>query len=546
MKKKKALSVVFACIFIVAAVLFCLSGPFHQADVYCKPLFGTSKVLLSGSKYPTDSRQLTAVISAPDLELMDYFTELESADFSGSTCYDEICAWSALHPDVHVRFSLPLPNGRTEFSDVETLDLTWLSDENVDEVTRILPYMTGLKTIQLDRIGGSGLSVGSFSALKSAAPDKVFCFNAEINGVPVDTSAESIDLSEVKHSDATGVADVLSCLTKLKTVELGRQSSGEDALRWEDIALFKASCPDAHFHYSFTLYGKELDLDAKTLDFSHTEVNDRGDALYSVLSCMNNCTLLDMDSTGVPDEALEKIRDLFPQTKVVWRIWFGENYSVRTDTERILASKPTVGGMITDPSPLKYCTEIKYLDLGHNDEMTTIDFVSSMPDLEVLIVAMTGITDISPLRSCPKLEYLELNTTAVSDLSPLENCKALRHLNIAGCPNITDISMLNDIALERLWIGNQTPVPAKQVSDFKSAQPKCDTNTTTEDPHGESWRYSRYDPEEPKYYWVPRHELLREQMGYNYQEYSFYWLDPLCGLEAPAEFRGMFGKEVYG
>lgn len=546
MKVLKAFRLVLAAVFIVCAVLFCLSGPFHPAGPNVRPLFGSSKVLLSGSKYPTDSKQLTAVISAPDLELMEYFPELASVDFSGSTCYDEIHDWAGQHPDVHVRFSVPLPNGRTQFTDSETLDLTWLTDEDTEAVVRILPYMDGLQTVRLDRIGDEGLSVESFSLLKDAAPDRHFDFNAEINGVPVDTSAESIDLSQVRHTDATGVASVLSCLPNLKSVELGTQSSDEDALRWEDIALFKASCPDAHFQYRFTLYGKEYDLDAATLDFSHTQVSDRGDALYSVLSCMNNCTLLDMDSTGVPDEALEKIRDLFPQTKVVWRIWFGENYSVRTDVQRVLASKPTVGGMITDPSPLKYCTQIKYLDLGHNDEMPDIEFARYMPDLEVLIVAMTAITDLSPLANCPHLEYLEINTTAVSDLNPLKNCKELRHLNIACCPNITDISMLCDIPLERLWIGNQTPVPDRQVSAFKAAQPGCSTNTTAADPHDECWRFTRYDPEEPKYYWVPRHELLREQMGYNYQEYSFYWLDPLCGLEAPDEFRGKFGKEVYG
>ena len=48
------------------------------------------------------------------------------------------------------------------------------------------------------------------------------------------------------------------------------------------------------------------------------------------------------------------------------------------------------------------------------------------------------------------------------------------------------------------------------------------------------------------YFWVPRHELLREQMGYNYQEYSFYWLDEKCGMEAPPKYKGMFGKNVYG
>ena len=546
MKLLKAFRVIFACFIAAAALFFCLSGPLHEAEGFTKPLFGHAKVQLAGSKYSTGCREMTAVISAPDLELMKYFTELESADFSGSTCYDEIAEWAAGHPEVHVRFSVPLPNGRSAFTDSSELDLTWLTDEDTEGVISVLPYFSSLETVELDRIGTETLSADSFSKLKNAFPELSYKFNAEIDGKPVDASAVSIDLSSLKHQDAVGVAAVISCLPNLKTVTLGTQSSDSDALKWEDIALFKASCPDAHFVYSFSLYGQELDLDAEKLDFSHTEVNDNGDALYSVLTCMNNCKYLDMDSTGVSDEAMEKIRDLFPQVKVVWRVWFGDNYSVRTDTERILASKPTVGGMIYDPTPLKYCTDVKYLDLGHNEDMPNIDFAAYMPKLEVLIVAMTGITDISPLKNCPHLEYIELNTTNISDLSPLENCTELRHLNIACCPEIKDISMLKDIPLDRFWIGNQTPVPYEQVKAYADAHPDCDLNTTTEDPHGECWRYTRYDPEEPKYYWVPRHELLREQMGYNYQEYSFYWLDPLCGLEAPDEYKGMYGREVYG
>ena len=58
----------------------------------------------------------------------------------------------------------------------------------------------------------------------------------------------------------------------------------------------------------------------------------------------------DRDYCGVSNEAMAQIRDENPNVEVVWRIWFGENYSVRTDVERILASKPTVGGMIYDLS----------------------------------------------------------------------------------------------------------------------------------------------------------------------------------------------------
>lgn len=128
-----------------------------------------------------------------------------------------------------------------------------------------------------------------------------------------------------------------------------------------------------------------------------------------------------MDNTGVSNEALAKIREEFLNIDVVWRVWFGTNYSVRTDVERILASKPTVGGMIYDASVLQYCTKVKYLDLGHNDELPSIDFVRNMPELEVLIIAMTAVRDISPLESCPKLEYLELNSTNIADISPLKN-----------------------------------------------------------------------------------------------------------------------------
>ena len=360
------------------------------------------------------------------------------------------------------------------------------------------------------------------------------------DGTVLDNSTTELDLSSLDQADVAGTAEALACLPAVTYIKLG-------TLTIADVTIIHEACPNAELDYSLTLYGHEINLNASSLDFRGTEISDEAAALVEVLPLMTRCTYLDMDSTGVSNEALAKIREQFPNIDVVWRVWFGTNYSVRTDVERILASKPTVGGMIYDASVLQYCTKVKYLDLGHNDELPDIDFVRNMPELEVLIIAMTAVRDISPLENCPKLEYLELNSTNISDISPLKNSTGLHHLNIAGCPNIKDISSLYGLTeLERLWIGKDTPVPAEQVSAMKAAVPGCTINTTTEDPHGESWRYTGYDPEIPKYYWVPRYELLREQLGYNYQEYSFYWLDPLCDKEAPAEFKGKYGKEVYG
>ena len=543
---KRVFQLLLAVILLGGVVIFGMSGVYHEAPWIVAPAIGSAKIDLAGRRLSANAEQITASITRREIPLLEYFTELRSADLRGSSCYREIAAWSAAHPEVEVRYTVPLPDGSSVENSVQELSLEQMTEDQVPALLDALQFLGQVNSIRLGEVGGERLSMQAMTQIREALPNAEFSFSYAINGGSVDGYATSIDLSGIDHDEVASAAVILSCMQNLETVELGSEGGGR--LSWEDIALLKASGPNADFHYRFTLYGKEVNLDTETLDFRGVEVTDNGDALYPVLSCMNHCRYLDMDSTGVPNEAMEKIRDLFPQTKVVWRIWFGENYSVRTDTERILASKPTVGGMIYDASVLKYCTDLKYLDLGHNDELSDLSFAMYMPKLEVLIIAMTNITDISPLRNCMALEYLELNSTNIADLSPLEGHTALRHFNIASCPKIKDISPIYSVTeLERFWIGKQTPVPAAQIAEMRSAAPGCKINTTVdEDPTGEAWRFTRYDPEEPKYYWVPRYELLRNQMGYNYQEYSFYWLDPLCDLEAPAEYRGKYGKEVYG
>ncbi len=542
---KKLLKVIFSLIFIVAVVLLCFSGPFKALEGSPEYFVGSAKVELTSGIFPCETKTLNTVVTARDIAMLDYFPNLISADFSGSSCYEEISRWAAQHPEVDVRYTVPMPDGSKLDNKTEALDLSHTESAQLPAVAEAVKHLPAIKNVSLGTIGDERLPLSTLAELKAALPNAAFDFAVHVAGNDVSADAESIDLSALDKAEAADAAAALACMSNLKSVNLGSEKSNK--LDWQDIAMLKAAAPDAKFSYSFTLYGQELTLDTEKLDFRGTQVKDNGKALYSVLACMNNCTYLDMDSTGVEDKVLGDLRQLFPQTEIVWRVWFGENYSVRTDVERILASKPSVGGMITDASCLQYCTKVKYLDVGHNDELADFSFVANMPELEVLIISMTAVTDISPLKNLTKLDYLELNSTNVKDLSPLENCKAIKHMNIACCPNITDISALKGITgMERLWIGCETPVPAEQVSAFKSAVPGCNVNTNTEDPHGDAWRFTGYDPEIPLYYWVDRYELLREQLGYNYQEYSFYWLDPLCELEAPAEHAGKYGKEVYG
>ncbi len=545
----KRAKIIVGILGVTALAFLCLSGPVREGDASIRPLFGEVKVQLSSGRYDEESKVLTAVLESGETEYLYLFDKLEAADFSGSSCYEEIAAWARENPQVTVKYTVTLPDGREYDNNTSTVDLSALPAGTAQEAAGALSCLPELATVVLGNVGGegSGLSLEDVATLRTALPDVSFDFTLDLLGQSVEPDTRSVDLSGLDSDPdrLTEVAAVLACLTKLEDVKLGGQSSG--ALSWEDISMLATACPNAVLDYDFSLYGQELNLNAQSLDFNHTSIDDEGEEIRKILPLMRNCTYLDMDYCGVSNEAMAKIRDENPKVEVVWRIWFGENYSVRTDTERILASKPTVGGMIYDASALQYCTKLKYLDLGHNDDLSDLSFVSTMPELEVLIIAMTNISDLSPLANCPKLEYLEIQETNISDLSPLAGLTNLAHLNICNQENITDASPLYGLTkLERLWIGCNTPIPEDQIAQLRTALPNCEINTTTNDPHGEAWRYSAYDPEEPKYYWVPRHELLREQMGYNYQEYSFYWLDPKCGDPAPAEYAGMYGKEVYG
>ena len=246
---------------------------------------------------------------------------------------------------------------------------------------------------------------------------------------------------------------------------------------------------------------------------------------------MKNLEVLDMDFCGVSNEEMAVIRDAYPDVNVVWRIWFGDSYSVRTDVEKILASKPSAGGLVRDrdAEALKYCTKVKYLDVGHNEILTDISFVSYMPELEVAVLAMNNIADLSPLASCKKLEYLEIQTNArITDLSPLASCTELEHLNIANCRNFSDITPLFGLnKLKRLWLGCSAPVPQEQIEEFAALHPDCELNTTVwSDPTSEGWRVDHVDPYTNQVYYDERYEKLIEQFGYLEGDYSFASRDP--------------------
>lgn len=481
-----------------------------------------ANVVLSAGEFPADTQQLSIAASAEDFALLDGFTALQSVDFSGSELYEQIVSWAQAHPQVNVSYTVKLPDGQNIPHNASSLDLSGLDSANLDSTLSLLNYLPSVSSIKLPE----NIKPDVLTAFSAAYPQIKLEYSASVNGITISPEVTELDLSSANSAQVQELVFWLPMMPNVQQINFGSERSD---LSWDDIYAVKTSCPQAKLSYSFTLYNKELTLDETFLDLNHIKIDDEGALVKKVTACMNSLEFLDMDSCSVSNEAMAEIRDSLPNTKVVWRLWFADKYSIRTDVEKILASNPDMGGELTPENTecLKYCTNVKYLDLGHNAWLGDISFVSYMPDLEVAILAMANWSDCSPLANCPKLEYAELQTSSLNDLRPLTQLKNLKHLNIAYCPALTDISPLYEMTqLERVWIGCLTPISPEQVAELQNRIPDCQINTTALDPTDGGWRY---EVTEFGFVPVPRYELLRDQFEYQLANgaYSYYFNDPL-------------------
>lgn len=482
------------------------------------------KTALGDRQVSLGARKITAVISADEIAKLEELPKLKFADLSGSTCYDEILNFRQAHPEIEVVYTVELPDGSRVDNSVTSLTLSEQAVNAPEETAEAIGYLPELKEIELNYDNDTNLKAMYF--ISSLRPDMSYKCEVSVNGAPVSLSETRLKMSGLDEHGAQQLLFALPAMSQLKTVDLGSSEQNPD-LSFEQIHEFQTVRPDVEFLYSFELFGRDFSLSDTEMDLNHVPMSDEGESVKSAISCMPKLKFLDMDSCGVSDEAMASIRDEFPDVKVVWRVWFGDNYSVRTDVEKILASKPSVGGNLNgyNSTSLMYCTEVKYIDLGHNEVMPDISFVAYMPELEVAILPMSTYSDISALANCTKLEYLEIQSTNVYDLSPLSGLKNLKHLNIGNLPSLRDISPLYELPqLKRLWIGSIDPVPQEQIDKMQSVAPDCEINTTAYDPTDGGWRYRAN-----KTGLDPRYEKLMEQFQYQKgnSAYSFSWNDPL-------------------
>ena len=386
-----------------------------------------------------------------------------------------------------------LTNGKTSIGSVSVSrnvqELTLAEgDYDTNALLKALPQLKKLKKLSFPE---TELSADELDRIRSAADGVQIDFTVVIDGKTYDQTTVKLDLSGFDSEQLLQAAPKLALLPMLSEIEL-MSPSDSSMLSIADVKQLTEKLPNAKIHYEFDLFGKHISTQDERVEYVDVNIGNEGvDEIREALSIMSGCNYLLLDTCGIDDEVMASLRDEFPNKQIVWRIYLRvlfpeDHYDFLTDEQAI---RITYNIDDTNCHQLDYCTECVYLDVGHNETLTDISFVSHMPKLECIIAGGSPISDLTPFKNCQNLTWLELGwCDRITDISPLKDIPSLKYLNI-GFTSVSDLSPLNDLHLERLTAMG-TDIPTEDSSAFAQEHPDCLCVFEGSQPYGYGWRYN--------------------------------------------------------
>ena len=443
----------------------------------------------------TETLKITGLAEEDIRILSSYFPNLKKVDASGCHDYEKLEQLTQVLKQCEVFYQVGL-GGMLAEPDVQSLTLE-TGNYDADLLMTNLVYLKQLKSIHFPK---TELTLEQRAMLEETFPELEISCTVEILGKEYDAKTTELDLSSISPSQIEEVGARLVMLPQLAEVNL--MGSG---LALQDVQKLNQAAPGVAFRYAFDFYGISIStMDQEVILKNITNASDSfADEIRALLSVMENCDRVVLEARGQYDKLwtkissaeLAKIREEFRDTtKLVWRVYFGENGSSLTDAQVVRA----VYGLTDDNSKdLIYCENTRYIDLGHNEFLDYMDFLSGMTDLEVAILSGAPLRDLSPLAACKNLKFLEIaNCIYLPNFDALKGLDKLEMLNI-GYTRVEDISPLMDLNLTHLTIVKNPNVvreagvtmPGDALQAFMDAHPDCWTVFEGDQPYGVGWRY---------------------------------------------------------
>lgn len=333
-----------------------------------------------------------------------FAADAETIDVSGGVAFEDLCrAAEVLHnvktielgaTDLDIgrleELSDFYPNAEISWSveilghicpyDLETLDLSEITAEDVSDVCRGLQLLPRLKTVSLiPEEGPTALETDQIDLIAEAAPKAQIDCRFLLYGQLADPETEELRYSKKKIGDG-GIEVFRSAMPYLRGLKLLRLYEC-GITDHEAMAALRADFPEVNVVWSITIAGSPFMTDTTLV---HTPL--LRDKHVHLLKYFPDVQFLDIGH----NKYLTSIDFLKYLPKL---------------TVCILAIT-----RIKDISPLAYCPEMEFLELF-----------------------TTPIEDISVLASLTKLEYLNIGTMPnLHDISPIFGLKNLKMVRICG------------------------------------------------------------------------------------------------------------------
>ena len=425
-------------------------------------------VPFQGTLLDPDTEELTVShLTSEDLSALKHLPHLRRVDAEDCRDYEALEALSQAMPDCQVAYRITL-EGRQWESDTRRLELHTLDSEALLEV---LPYLKNVEQIVLTE---SLPEKGAFDRIQQACPDIQLGYELPDRELSLGKGCSSLDLSN-SELDRETLETIFALCPDLEQADL-RGASLTDQELMELCSRF----PDVFLLWNVPIGDGTFPSDAEEIDLSG-QLFESTDQVERMLPYMKNLRKVVMCDCGIGNEEMDALNKRYEDIRFVWMVHIGR-VSVRTDAIYFAPVVTREYVYENQMEPLKYCTDLVAIDLGHM-AITTCTWAAYMPNLQYLILADTGVSDITPLANHEKLVFLELFITAVRDYSPLLSCPNLEDLNL--CYSYGSAEPIKKMTwLKRLW-WDGNPYETKGLEAFL---PDTECNFSSGSSTGGTWR----------------------------------------------------------
>ena len=391
-----------------------------------------------GNLYDSTTPKLeVTALTAEDLEILELFPELTRLDGSNCRDYDALLEFYTRHPSCEVVYQNPL----AETAYDSTIQRISITDPDISELKEGLRYFPHLKRLTMS---GKLPESSQIEELAQKYPNIDIRWDIALGQRTFSSRLTDLNLSGISMT-YQGVVDLLQQLPNTKKVNLV-------GCGLTDAEMFKLieTYPHIFFVWEMTFGNLLLRTDSEEIDISG-QILQSTKEVEDILCYFPNIKKVVMCDCGFDDETMDALNKRYEDIRFVWSIKV-KNVSIRTDTTFFYPFKyhreMTVNN--ADLYPLRYCTDIEAVDIGHMWGVTDCEWAAFMPKLKYLILVETQITDLTPLTNCKELVFLEIFKTQIRDYSPLLECTALEDINM--CRTYGDYRPIAQMTwLKNIW-----------------------------------------------------------------------------------------------